>query len=408
MKLKSYFAGTVEAAMSEASRELGTDAMLVYSREAPPEARYLGTYEVVFALPGREPGSTATPPPAPMAQAGSEAAPASHDDMDSLLTQVSELQRQMARMAGALARNQCLAGSGGWRSEALSEVLEALFASGLSPELLQDAAARLERLPDIDPATAGPEEIQCALREILEGMFSVDPRIGIEAAGARTVALVGPPGSGKTTTLVKLAAAYQLRHRQPPQILSIDMWRVGGAEQLRSYAAILGAGFQALETPRSLAQAIEEHRKKGLVLIDTPGHGEKDMDTAADLAAFLQKNDSIDVHLTLSASTKSADLKHAVGRFERFRTTKLIFTRLDETSSLGDVLNEAIRTGKPISFLTNGQLIPEDLLEASKAQILDSAIGGKSNLLVTPGGDTAPPPPATAWDQPASKHAAAA
>ena len=408
MRLKSYFAGTVEAAMSEAASELGDDAMLVYSREAPPEARYLGAYEVVFALPTEE----AAPPAADTAPAATSgagrSAPVTRSDMEALLSQLSDLRSQMSRITRALARDHCLAGSGGWRSPALSEVIEGLLESGLSPELLQDLGAGLGRHQEIDLATASEEAIRIAIRSALGGMFSVDSRVGIESGGPRTVALVGPPGSGKTTTLVKLAASYGLKSRRPVQILSMDMWRVGGAEQLRSYAAILGVGFQALETPLALAQAIEEHRQKGLVLIDTPGHSERDMDAAAELAAFLQKNESIDVHLALSASMKYADLKLAVGRYQRFRPTKLIFTRLDETSSLGGILNEAIRTGKPISFLTNGQQIPEDLIEASKEQLLGWLTGCGSNLPVAPRTDGVPPPPAPAWDRPASSQAAAA
>src|SRR6478752_970922 len=106
---------------------------------------------------------------------------------------------------------------------------------------------------------------------------------------------VGPPGSGKTTSLVKLAVAYGVAARKSVQVVSLDNLRVGAAEQLRSYAAILGVGFQALESPAGLDQALEEHAKS-LILIDTPGYCLGDLDAAADLAHVLSRGE-IDVHL---------------------------------------------------------------------------------------------------------------
>jgi flagellar biosynthesis protein FlhF len=249
---------------------------------------------------------------------------------------LDELRRQMDRMTGTLVRNHYLAGTGVWRSPELAKVLEDLLQAGFAAGLVQDLAARLEHNGELSLADRGT--LRRAVRQQLEEMFRVDSRIGADSGGKRVVALVGPPGSGKTTTLVKLAATYGLRSRKPIQILSVDTWRIGGAEQLRSYAAILGVGCQALDTMGGLAQALEEHRQKNLVLIDTPGQSERDMDASDELAAFLQSHPEIDVHLTLTASMKSADLTRAVGRFERFRPAKLIFTRLDETASLGTVL----------------------------------------------------------------------
>src|SRR5208283_3377129 len=107
--------------------------------------------------------------------------------------------------------------------------------------------------------------------------FSVQPTLGCGEASPRKVALVGPPGAGKTSTLVKLAINYGLACRRPVLLLSMDTYRVAAADQLRSYAAILGVGFQLAETVTALAQSIEENRGKELIFIDTPGMAAGDM-----------------------------------------------------------------------------------------------------------------------------------
>jgi len=391
-------------ALGDAARELGPDAMLVYSREAPPEARYLGACEVVFAL---APNQDANRREEPETASHGHVTP-SEPNIARLAEQIAELSRQVSRMSGTLVRSRSVGSAGAWSTPALGEALEALVDTGLSSDLVQDVAARLERAEDLNIGRAENAAILAAARRQLEELLQVDSRIGPEDGGKRIVALVGPPGSGKTTTLVKLAAAYGLCSRIPVQLLSVDTWRIGGAEQLRSYAAILGVGFQALETAGALVQALEEHKQKNLVLIDTPGFSERDTEAASALLDLLPARDDIDVHLTLSATTKPVDLMRAVGRFEGFRPTKLIFTRLDETVSMGTVLTEAVRTAKPISFLTHGQRIPEDLIAATKPKVLDLVFGGSSGQSQPWGDENARSSEPTQSQNPNGSRAAAA
>jgi flagellar biosynthesis protein FlhF len=214
------------------------------------------------------------------------------------------------------------------------------------------------------------------LAEELESRITAEPLLGRGEVRPRIVALVGPPGAGKTTTLVKLAVNYGVAARRPALLLSMDTYRVAAADQLRSYAAILGVGFQVLETVAALAQAIEEHRGKDLLLIDTPGFGFGDMDHAGALARFLAGRSDVDAQLVLSSSMKSADLTRVVDAFEVFRPQRLLFTRLDETGSFGPILNEAARTRKPLSFFGTGQRIPEDLETASRSRVSELVLAG--------------------------------
>lgn len=391
MKLKSYFAGTVEAAVEQARQELGPDAVLVDTRKAPKEAKHLGEYEVVFALmPVREATGEL-----PASNAGFTAASVPGEP---LLREFTALRRQVDEIRKAIWRSARNASSRELSSSRLSDMTAALMEAEVDPRLAQEIAACVEARLQGDPllgvpqpegepgaaceigdASAEPRDsavgdsgarVEQAFVAELSSRLLVDPVLGRPGGEPRVVALVGPPGAGKTTTLVKLAIAYGLTGRRPVQLLSLDNYRVAAAEQLRTYAAILGVGFQVLETGWALVQAIEEHRRKQLILVDTPGYSPAGIESAAELAAFISGHPEIDTHLVLAASTKSADLSSAVDRFEIFRPSKLLFTKVDETCSLGLVFSEAVRTGKPVSFLATGQQIPEDLEAATKERII--------------------------------------
>jgi len=144
-------------------------------------------------------------------------------------------------------------------------------------------------------------------------------------------------------------------------LVSADYHRIAAADQLRSFAGILGMAYESVESPAALAQVLRQHAGKELILIDTPGLAAAEMDQGQDLARFLAGRQECDTHLVLSASMKSADITRAVDRFQIFRPAKLLFTRLDETESWGLILSEAVRMAAPISFLATGQHIPEHL-----------------------------------------------
>jgi flagellar biosynthesis protein FlhF len=214
------------------------------------------------------------------------------------------------------------------------------------------------------PVTWKAEELVKETIAELEARFEVSPEIG------RRTVLVGPPGAGKTTTLVKLAVVRGLALGRAVSLVSMDDGRIGAVEQLRAYAGILNVPFQVAGTPEALAQVINATPAETLLLIDTPGHTALTMeDSGHRLADFLRRRQDIDAHLVLTASMREADLRRAVDRFQVFAPAKLLFTHLDETDATGSMLSEAARTRRPLSFLCTGQTVPEDIAPASKAKI---------------------------------------
>lgn len=362
IKVKSYFATCVTDAMELARREMGADALWLESRPAPPEARHLGPLEVVFgeaADGGKfEPaGQTRRPGEAPAGE-------------------INNLKQAMDEIRSLLVRNSKSTPYGGARPRPIQQVLlDAGLTAELADELDEAVYLRLKsrsefdilrprRMQDVDM-----DAVLRATREELNLRLEVRPGIG------KVTALVGPPGSGKTTTLVKLAIREGLAKGRPVKLISADAQRIAASEQLRIYAAILGVPFQSAESNSALAQAVDSAHTNSLVLIDTPGLSPALMEgPGADLAALFRKRQNIDVQLVLTASMRQADLAKAAARFSIFSPAASIFTRVDETDSLATLFCEAARSRTPVSYLCDGQVVPEDIQAAGKDRIIESLV----------------------------------
>jgi flagellar biosynthesis protein FlhF len=199
----------------------------------------------------------------------------------------------------------------------------------------------------------------------IQDLIEVNPPVFTAGQGQQRLALVGPTGVGKTTTLAKIAAAYLSRHSSSIALITIDTYRIAAVEQLKVYGEIMGLPVEVVITPEQLEQAIAGHRDKELILIDTAGRSPRDSFCIEELASFMSPELQIDKHLVLSATTRENELLETIDRFRPLGIGNTIFTKTDECSSLGILLNIQIQNPSPLSYVTNGQRVPEDLLEIS-------------------------------------------
>jgi len=177
----------------------------------------------------------------------------------------------------------------------------------------------------------------------------------------RTVALVGPTGVGKTTTLAKLAANYKLRQGRRVGLVTSDTYRIAAVEQLRTYATIIGLPLRVVLTPGEIADACAALDDVDIIFIDTAGRSPNDGKRVDELREFVESADPHERHLVLSATSNEGVLMTAVERFAPVRPDCVIFTKLDEAERLGTLVNVLARAPRPISFVTSGQEVPDDL-----------------------------------------------
>lgn len=198
-----------------------------------------------------------------------------------------------------------------------------------------------------------------------------------------TFALVGPTGVGKTTTIAKLAARYAIQNgRDDIAFVTTDSYKIAAREQLETFAGILGASVYQATDSDSLSAVLRGIADKSLILIDTAGMGQKDVRLARQLGCLLHADADIEVLLTLPANVQSESMQEIVTAFRIANPTACVLTKVDEAASLGGALSTIIRSGLPLSYVTNGQRVPEDLHFAHprRAWLVKSAVESMSRL----------------------------
>ena len=191
---------------------------------------------------------------------------------------------------------------------------------------------------------------------------------GFQSGYPRIIALVGPTGVGKTTTLAKMATHPQIFGGKRVALISADTYRIAAVEQLKTFAAIANIPMEAVYRPADMRRALNRFQDRDVILIDTAGRSQNDQSQLNDLTAFMEYAKPDEIHLTLSICTRLDDQMDVIHKFQRIHPTRLLFTKLDETTSFGMILNVCYYHKLPISLLTFGQNVPDDIVSPSYAR----------------------------------------
>lgn len=217
----------------------------------------------------------------------------------------------------------------------------------------------------------------CFEQVLLEYLGKPEP-ITITPGDRKVVMFIGPTGVGKTTTLAKLAAFFSIQQNKKVGLITADTYRIAAADQLRIYAEILGLPFNIVYSPHEIIKALEEHKEQDIVLIDTAGKSIGDKEQEQEIKKLISLAKADEIYLVISSNTGSQGCINIINSYQFIPHYKLIFTKMDEITTYGTILNCCLSSGKPLSYLTNGQSVPEDIEIADPVKIKNSLMENSS------------------------------
>jgi flagellar biosynthesis protein FlhF len=405
MNIKTYRAKTMRDALELVRRELGPSAAVLHTREvnAGPFKRLVfgKQYEVAASssvdVPSRLPEElvsgvgcqvsddlysapasefltpdTRHPTPGSVPQAHLEADYRSRyrdDFRQQMAGQLDELHAMVEKLCERAASAP---------AHDLPESLFHVFTDLIEADVDESVARRW--IDDIrfgsDPCELGDAAlVKARMAQLLEDKIRVSGPIAINTDRCRVVALVGPTGVGKTTTIAKLAANYRLREKRRVGLITVDTYRVAAVEQLRTYADIIDLPMEVVATPREMREAVGRMNHLDLILMDTAGRSPRDEVRIQELKSMLAEAEADEVHLVLSSAASAKSLIVTAERFAEVGTTAMLLTKLDEAHSLGHLVSLVRERQLPVSYLTDGQNVPDDIQVAEKRALAHMLLG---------------------------------
>lgn len=367
--VRTFRARDARSALAAVKAALGSDAVILSTQEVSGGLFRRPEIEVTAALeptPGLPPAQVAPPrhgagryttPPPPTDTVPSVIA----EELIALRSAVESVRSQLKDQVAAMPAE------GPRFPPAVMGLYQHLVDRGLDDRLAED----LLRLAAGAHGTQ-PQALWRAVRELLAERL-IPSRAPWLAGARRIIALVGPTGVGKTTTLAKIAARALVEAHLRVALVTVDTYRIGAAEQVARYGNMMNVPTRVAHNDAELARALEFSRQADLLLIDTAGRSRPD--DIARQAAMLRSVPDIDLYLCLSAATGARELEAAASRYASLKPTRLIFTKLDEAHGPAALVSALGPVGRPIACLTDGQRVPEDIRAPSAAELVELVAG---------------------------------
>ncbi|GDX99343.1 flagellar biosynthesis protein FlhF [Phycisphaerae bacterium] len=302
-------------------------------------------------------------------------------ELGSIRSLMSQLLSETRRTGISVGNASALATTG--MTPPLATVYLQLQDTGLRADLIERVIGSVrdelhaDELADITIVRSAIERHTATLMPCVGTISKPGKRASSYGPRPLTIALVGPTGVGKTTTIAKLAAAYKLRHNVRVGLITSDTYRIAAVEQLRTYANIIDLPLKVCLTPREVGEACTSLSDCDVVLLDTAGRSQHDTARIDELSAFIDAANADETHLVLSAIMAEDVLTSAAQRFSVLRPTNLILTKLDEAVRFGIVPTVCVNVGLKLSFLTTGQEVPEHIELAHPPRLARLVLDGK-------------------------------
>ena len=369
MKIKKFIASDYRAAIRQAKSEMGRDAIILHSRQVkrngiigwftPPQVEITvamddtlqvygdRTRQNMAAVSWASVGPADQPPPLHIKTA---------KEIE-LVEEIKRMNYLMEEMRNQLHEVESIKGL----SQPVQVFYETLIGNRVKPEIAMHIAASIQnRLPqDNGMETKWAHEV--CLHTLREYVKDISPISLHNRKTGSLVFMIGPTGVGKTTTIAKLAANMTFLDGKKVALITLDTYRIAAADQLRTFADIMGIPLSVVFSDAEIQEAVDQYQDKDMILVDTAGSSPFNQEQMGNLERFVKVAQPNEIILVLSVTTDSDDLLNIYHQFKSIGIDKIIFTKLDEATTYGQILNVTYETRKPIAYVTTGQNVPDDI-----------------------------------------------
>ncbi len=368
MRIKKFIATTMKEGKALVIKELGEDAVILSSRTSKNPSTGEDFIEIVAAMDDANAAKRATLIDLPkrdiLPRSSKQESPAlggdSQQELAAIHMEISKLSQLLKyRNAGLL-------------SPGFSRLYKLLIDNEIPESTALETVARVSA-SDINAEYTTAIELS---RDIFRDMLEVTSPLS-ETDAKKVVFFAGITGSGKTSSLVKIAVICKLLYKFNILIISADTYKVGGAEQLETLSSIVGISFKAVYTPAELANEISNERERDLILIDTTGRSQNNAEHTQELRDFYEQSSADLTYIVLSATTTSATTLQILDKYSFMKISSAIITKTDEAAAMGGILISLKDRNMPISYVANGQMIPDDIEPATKERLADMLLRRK-------------------------------
>lgn len=372
MKMKKFTAETMPEVMKKVRAELGDDAVII-SQRVIKKKKLLGlmstkTFEVTAGIDHVTEAPTAAPAKGSLPTAiiktessKKQTSPVPVDNTESLRSELADVKAMLHELTRQQQQQQY--------PKELTAFLTMLKKQELDEELITVIGDEL--FEQIEKKTLPKTRIalEQATTKILRAKLQHLP-IGGFNESKKFIHLLGPTGVGKTTTIAKIAARTALEKKKKVAFMTTDTYRIAAIEQLKTYAGLLQAPVEVVYSLTDYEQAMDNLKRQDVVFVDTAGRNYKEQRHVEEITKLLNFNDEMETYIVLSSTAKEQDLCDVIDQFMNVPFEKFLFTKLDETNSIGTMINLMVKYNKGLSYYTSGQEVPEDIEEASLDRLI--------------------------------------
>lgn len=374
MNIKRYVATTEKEAMDMVKSDLGLDAVIMNIRKTEPKGLFKffrkPEVEVLAALDDGHKEKEVSQP-VKLAQQ----APDSNiekKDIAAIESKLERLETLLEQSGTAMVQNQEVSHEDQNPSKYKNEIVELVYQHLIESEIDEEVATNLMKGIDSKDINEVVASVYKRLVKILDKASPV-----VWEGQQKVVFFVGTTGVGKTTSIAKIAANLIIAENRSVGLITTDTYRIAAVEQLKTYGKILDVPVKVAYTPTELRQAIESYSDKDLILIDSAGCSQKNEDQFRDTVQMLAEVPESEMYLVLSLTTKYKDMCEILEKYSPYKSVKLVFSKLDETNTIGNIINIKCKYSAKLSYITTGQNVPEDIEIVAPSEIAKRLLGGE-------------------------------